>query len=215
MKTVAILGYEKNLKNYAAALAAAGMTPVVTPDPGEAARCAGLLLPGGGDIDPALYGAQNNGSDHIDRPLDEAQLRAAELFIAMKKPILGICKGHQVLNTVFGGGIIQDLAAPVGDAHRYHGQDSVHEISAAAGSLLAGFYGRRFPVNSAHHQGLGAIGTDLRVTAWSADGVAEAIEHESLPILGVQFHPERMCYAKARPDTIDGAAIFQWFKALL
>lgn len=215
MKKVAVLGYEKNVKNYIAALQASGLSPVVTADPAEAAACDGLVLPGGGDIDPALYGAENAGSTDIDRPLDQAQLAALDAFVRAKKPVLGICKGCQVINVYFGGGLIQDLNAAVAAAHRYDGQDSVHAITAAEGSLLAGMYGPRFAVNSAHHQALGAAGTGLRVTARSADGVAEAAEHERLPVLGVQFHPERMCFAKARSDTVDGAAIFAWLKNLL
>ena len=213
MKKVAILGIEKNVKNYVAALTGTGLTPMVTLDPAEAALCDGLLLPGGGDIDPALFGAENDGSTDIDRPLDEAQLAAAGLFIQAEKPILGICKGHQIINVRFGGSIIQDLA--VAAAHRYVEKDSVHPVHAFPGSVLERLYGPRFSVNSAHHQGLGTIGKGLRATAFAPDGTVEAIEHDALPILGVQFHPERMCFAKARPDTVDGAAIFEYFKSLL
>ena len=213
MKKVAILGIEKNVKNYVAALTETGMDPVVTLDPAEAAKCDGLLLPGGGDIDPALYNAENDGSTDIDRPLDEVQMAAAKLFIQAGKPILGICKGHQIINVCFGGGMIQDLAVAAG--HRYVETDSVHLVGAFPGSVLEKLYGSRFAVNSSHHQGLGAIGRGLRVTASAPDGTVEAIEHGELPILGVQFHPERMCFAKARPDTVNGAAIFEYFKGLL
>ena len=215
MKTVAIAGYEKNVPNYVAAIEAVGLWPLVTLDRAEAAACDGLLLPGGGDIDPPLYGAVDAGSRDIDRPLDEAQLAALDAFVQAKKPVLGICKGHQVINVYFGGGIIQDLNAAVVTAHRYDGQDSIHEIVTAESSLLASFYGPRLTVNSAHHQGLGTIGAGLRATAWSPDGVVEAVEHDTLPVLGTQFHPERMCFSKARPDTADGAAIFRWFRDMI
>jgi putative glutamine amidotransferase len=146
----------------------------------------------------------------IDRALDEAQLAMTDAFVTTKRPILGICKGQQILNVYGGGTLIQDLAtAP---AHRYQDRDMVHLCVSAKGSLLAQLYGPRFATNSAHHQGLGRIGTGLRVTAWADDGTVEAIEHDTLPILAVQFHPERMCFAKARPDTVDGASIFQAFK---
>jgi putative glutamine amidotransferase len=210
---VAIAGIEENVKNYIAAVTAVGLEPVITTRPDQAAGCAGLLLPGGGDIDPALYHAENQGSVDIDRPLDEAQLAMAAAFIAAGRPVLGICKGHQLLNIYFGGTLIQDLAtAP---AHRYQDGDMVHPCVSAEGSLLARLYGRHFSVNSTHHQGLGRMGTGLHVTAWAEDGTVEAMEHDTLPLISVQFHPERMCFAKSRPDTVDGAAIFQEFKALL
>ena len=213
MKKIAILGIEENVKNYVAALTETGLAPVVTRDLAEAGSCDGLVLPGGGDIDPALYGAENEGSTDIDRPLDEDQLAAAGLFVRTKKPILGICKGHQILNVCLGGTIIQDLA--VATTHRYMERDQVHPIRAASGSVLEKLYGERFAVNSSHHQGLAAIGRGLCVTAYAPDGTVEAMEHDELPILGVQFHPERMCFAKARSDTVDGATIFEYFKGLL
>jgi putative glutamine amidotransferase len=210
---VAIAGIEENVKNYIAAVTAVGLEPVVTTDPAQAMGFAGLLLPGGGDIDPALYGEENQGSRDIDRALDQAQLAMATAFIAAGRPILGICKGHQLLNVYLGGTIIQDLTtAP---AHRYQEGDAVHPCLSAPGSLLARLYGSRFAVNSTHHQGLGRLGTGLRVTAWAPDGTVEAMEHETLPLISVQFHPERMGFAKARPDTVDGGAIFETFKALL
>ncbi len=208
MKTVALVGYEKNLKNYLAALAGMGVRPVVTLSPEKAAFCDGLLLPGGGDIDPALYGAENDGSHDIDRPMDEAQLTALDRFVRAGKPVLGVCKGHQIVNVYFGGSLIQDLA--VAAAHRYNGGDSVHPVTNLSGTALAAVYGPGSMVNSAHHQGLGAMGRGLRAISFAPDGTVEAAAHDSLPILGVQFHPERMCFEKARPDTADGTAVFRW-----
>jgi putative glutamine amidotransferase len=210
---VAIGGLPEGVKNYVAALEGVGLEPVVTLDVSAACACAGLLLPGGGDIDPALFGQENQGSQDIDRLLDEKQLALARRFLADKKPVLGICKGHQILNVALGGTLIQDLAtAP---AHRYNGQDSVHACVSLEGSLLRRLYGRRYAVNSAHHQGLARLGQGLRVTSYAADGTVESVEHDTLPVLGVQFHPERMCFQKARPDTVDGALLFQWWKEQL
>ena len=97
-----------------------------------------------------------------------------------------------------------------------HGHaDSVHPTAVAPDSLLHRLYGGDVAVNSSHHQGLGRIGQGLRVTATAPDGVIEAVEHESLPILGVQFNPERMAFAHARPDTADGRPIFEWLKSQL
>ena len=214
VKTVAILGYVDRVGNYIAALEAMGLEPVVTLSPAEAAPCAGLLLPGGGDIHPSRFGQEDRGPRDIDPPLDEAQLTALDLFVKAGKPVLGICRGHQVLNVYFGGDLIQDL--PTAAAHMAHDHDdSVHPAAIETGSLLHRLYGPEASVNSAHHQGLGRIGTGLRVTATAPDGVIEAVEHEDLPILGVQFHPERMAFAHARPDTADGKAIFEWFRKQL
>lgn len=210
----AILGYAERVGNYTAALEAVGVEPFVTLSPAEASTCAGLLLPGGGDVDPARFGQPDRGSRDIDLSLDEAQLTALDLFVKAGKPILGICRGHQVLNIYFGGDLVQDL--PTALTHMATEQDDrLHPVTLAPGSLLCRLYGDTAPVNSAHHQGLDRIGAGLRATAWAPDGVIEAIEHETLPILGVQFHPERMAFAHTRPDTADGAAIFEWFASQL
>ena len=210
---IAVAGLEKNVKNYLDALAGVGLRPVVTLAPESAGRCAGLLLPGGGDVDPALYGAENLGSEHIDRALDEAQLAMADAFVRAGRPVLGICKGLQVLNVYFGGGLIQDLA--VAAAHRYDGADRVHLCGSLERTDMRRLYGRRYAVNSSHHQGLGAIGAGLRVTSFSDDGVVESAAHDTLPVFGVQWHPERMCFALSRPDTVDGAAVFTYFRSMI
>ncbi len=210
---VAIAGKEENVKNYIAALAGVGLEPVVSTDAGDISGFAALLLPGGGDIDPPLYHEENCGSKEIDRPLDERQLSMTDAFVRAKKPILGICKGLQVINVYFGGGIIQHLATA--QAHMYHDADSIHECVSLPGSDMERLYGRRYVTNSSHHQAVGCMGKGLTVTSFAADGTAESAVHETLPILGVQWHPERMCFAKARPDTVDGAAVFLYFKSMM
>lgn len=199
--------------NYANALQGVGLEWVITLNPEEEAFCQGLLLPGGGDVDPALYGQENCGSRDIDRELDEAQLAILERFLRAGKPVFGICRGMQLLNVHFGGTLIQHLA--VSDTHAWSEGDRVHPCGAAPGSALETLYGAQFSVNSLHHQAVGAVGEGFRLTAWAPDGTAEAMEHASLPILAVQFHPERMCFEKARPDTVDGAVLFQRFRAML
>ena len=210
---VIIAGIPERVKNYIAALEGVGLEPVVALDPSLAASAGGLLLPGGGDIDPALYGAENQGSTDIDRSLDEAQLAMTDAFLRAGRPVLGICKGEQVLNVYFGGGIIQDLATA--SAHRYQGQDAVHDCVSLPGTDMERLYGRRYGVNSSHHQGLGRLGKGLRVTSFAGDGTVESVAHRELPVFGVQWHPERMCFEKARPDTVDGAAVVRYFKAVM
>ena len=216
MKTVAIAGIAENVKNYVAAVTATGMTPVVTRDRSEAVACDGLILPGGGDVDPALYHRPNLGSMEIDRPLDEDQLAILDLFVRGGKPVLGICKGHQVINVYFGGTLIQDIATA--KDHRYNDAlqaDNIHPVANLPGYIPHALYGPRMIANSTHHQALETVAPGLRAVAFAPDGVVEAAVHDTLPILGVQWHPERMCYEKARPDTDDGAAIFQWLKNML
>lgn len=174
----------------------------------------GLLLTGGDDIDPALFSQENRGSRGIDRARDDAELALLDAFCAAGKPVLAICRGHQMVNMWLGGDLIQDLGPDLGPFHQKETGDQVHSVQAEKGSLLHRLYGPVFPVNSSHHQSLGRLGRGLRAAAWSEDGVVEAVEHESLPLISVQFHPERMTGALARPDTVDGGKIFRAYLEL-
>lgn len=200
--------------NYIAAIEAAGGT-------GEAKYLSapdlsydGLLLAGGGDIDPALFGQENQGSRDIDRARDEAELALLDAFCGAGKPVLAICRGHQVVNVWLGGDLIQDLGSDLNPFHQKEEGDQIHLIRAAEGSLLHRLYGPVFPVNSSHHQALGRLGRGLTAAARSESGVIEAVKHDSLPLISVQFHPERMAGAVARPDTVDGGGIFRAFLEL-
>ena len=205
--------------NYVAAVAAAGGDPharyLAPPD----LSCDALLLCGGDDVDPARYGQENRGSVGIDPARDEAEFALLDAFCAAGRPVMGICRGHQIINVWLGGSLIQDIGQDIGPAlapaHGGEGGDRVHQIRAAEGSLLRRLYGPEFAVNSSHHQALGRLGRGLAVTARSHDGVVEAVEHNTLPLFGVQFHPERMTGARARPDTVDGGAIFRAFLELI
>lgn len=156
----------------------------------EALTFSGLVLPGGGDIAPELFGQANQGSVQIDETLDLFQLKILEEYCKEKKPILGICKGMQVINVYFGGTIIQHL--PTAYTHAYRDGDQFHMTIATKDSILSRIYGNRFPVNSAHHQGIGVLGNDLEAIQFAEDQVIEGIIHKKLPIIGVQWHPERM-----------------------
>ena len=108
MKKVALAGTE-SLTNYIDALKENDIEVIATLDVDEAIKCDGLLLPGGGDIDPVYYGEEMNGSDEPDRELDKAQREILDAFVKAKKPILGICRGMQLINIYFGGSLHQDL----------------------------------------------------------------------------------------------------------
>lgn len=174
----------------------------------------GLILCGGGDIHPKYFGEEIDGSRDIDLDRDIAEFALAKAFVEAGKPILGICRGHQLLNILFGGSLHQDLSN-AREHSSFADFDLIHTVCAADGSIVQKLYGSRFTVNSSHHQGLKKIGEGLRVTLTTEDAsVVEGIEHDTLPVFGVQWHPERMCFSKQRPDTVDGAKIFEHFLKL-
>ena len=195
---------------YLAAVEAAGGVGEARYLPPPDLGCDGLLLTGGDDIDPALFGQENWASRGIDRARDQAELALLDAFLGANKPVLAICRGHQAVNVWLGGDLIQDLGQPLVSFHQKEGGDQVHLVRAAEGSLLRRLYGPVFPVNSSHHQALGRLGQGLAASACSEGGVIEAAEHGSLPLICVQFHPERM----TGPDTVDGGALFRVFLEL-
>ena len=194
---------------YYDAVTASGAAAVYDFDASRLEEYDGLLLCGGVDINPTRYGEEINGSVNIDDARDEYEFGLIKLFVEAKKPILAICRGYQLVNVFFGGSLIQHI--PTADDHRGEG-DAVHIVDSADGSVLTQLYGTRFSVNSAHHQAIKRLGEGLRLVQTSdADGVAEGVEHVSLPILAVQWHPERTTLSRARPDTVDGGKIFDYF----
>lgn len=190
---IAIIGRSRDTKNYERALTLAGAKAITTLKPEEYLYCDGLLLPGGGDITPAFFGQSNQGSRQIDTELDIIQLLALTHFIQQKKPILGICKGLQIINTHFGGTIIQHL--PTADKHQWNGADRTHYVYHIGCNRMDFFYqlyGTSALVNSAHHQAVDKTGEGLLPVCKAGDGTIEAIVHTKLPIMAVQWHPERM-----------------------
>ena len=203
-----------NAANYLAAIEAAGGVGDARYLPAPDLSYDGLLLTGGDDMDPALFGQVNRGSRGIDRARDEAELALVDAFLGANKPVLAICRGHQVVNVWLDGDLIQDLGPELVPFHQKGEGDQVHLVRGLEGSLLHRLYGPVFPVNSSHHQGLGRLGRGLSASARSEGGVIEAVEHDTLPLISVQFHPERMTGALARPDTVDGGEIFRAFLEL-
>ena len=208
----------RHANNFNAVEAAGGRLVNVWED-FDVADFDGLLIPGGGDVDPALYHRPLDGGGAPDRELDDRQFAVISAFLAAGKPVLGICRGLQVLNVYFGGTLIQDLptqyAPPEGRPALYHSQvndrDGAHMTRAVPGSFLAELYGEAFPVNTAHHQAVETPGRDLEIVQWAEDGTVEAFHHRALPVIAVQWHPERMCLRHARPDTVDGLPVFRHF----
>ncbi len=186
--------------NYCRAVIQAGGLPIVTAlgDAEEYADLAdGLLLPGGScDVDPTRYGEENRKAFSCDVAMDEMEIALVKAFVKRQKPIFGICRGHQILNVALGGTLIQDLKddCPTQLAHEamYAEGKNTHPVCAVSDSLLCQLFGKEFHTNSHHHQAVKTCGEGLRITVTTKDGLAEAIEHEQLPIFSVQWHPERM-----------------------
>lgn len=197
-------------ENYLEALKQSGAEPVagsvIDPE-----KFDGLLLPGGLDVTPSLYGQDAVPETEPDPALDTLQLAVLRRFLEIGKPVFGICRGHQLINVALGGTLIQDLPTAEAHMHISLGVDHVHFCDAEPDSLIAGIYGTRFAVNSSHHQGVDRPGNGLRVVLRAQDGVIEAMEHETLPVWCVQFHPERMCFKHQRDDTVDGSLLFRFF----
>lgn len=209
---ILIAGTNALTKNYVNALTRLNAEAFVTLDSTDISLYDGLLLPGGGDIHPSLWGEKDYASRALDQATDIKQLILLNLFAQKKIPILGICKGMQLINVYFGGSIIQHLDRA--DLHEYTTQDHVHGTHTVSHNLLTELYGSHFATNSAHHQGVRILGNQLTALQYSDDGVMEALSHNKLPILGVQWHPERMCFEHARKDTVDGSLLLQHFLKL-
>lgn len=213
MKKILIAGHPGKTIHYENALAALGVCPRTTlhvPDTGEYDA---LLLPGGGDIDPVLFGQLNRGSREIDAALDRIQLMILKDFVREKKPVLGICKGMQLINIFFGGDIIQHL--PCHCCHEYIGRDQIHETRTTERSFLSDLYGPHFAVNSAHHQGCGRPGKNIAYLQLAADGTAEGLCHDRWPVIGVQWHPERIHLHPKREKMVDGRLLLSYFLDLI
>jgi putative glutamine amidotransferase len=197
-----IYGTAPQYSNYVEALTRCGGRAALSTELTAAEDCDGLLLPGGGDLDPTLYGQRNRGSHPADAVRDAAELTLAHRFLARGRPIFGICRGLQVLNVALGGTLRQDLP----NHGQIDGADGRHFVSATKGSVLSHLYGPRFAVNSAHHQAVERLGDGLTIAARTEDGVIEALWHRLLPVYGVQWHPERL-----RGEESDGDLLFSLF----
>lgn len=211
---ILISGSNGSRANYENAIAHAGGIPCSFYCPPVSTDYDGLLLCGGEDVAPARFGQENFGARGIDLARDEAEFSLVKAWLSAGKPIFGICRGHQVLNVVLGGTLKQHIGEELCQFHTRNDaedQDKIHPILAKPCSLLYRFYGGCFAVNSSHHQVVDCLGQGLKAVQWSESGLIEGMEHESLPILCVQFHPERMSYEMRRPDTVDGSFLFEWF----
>ena len=144
-----------------------------------------LVIPGGHNIDPKMYGAQRAPETYgTNINKDKAQIAMIKKFTAAKKPVLGLCRGCQVINVAYGGTICQHIPG-------WHKWNRMVKISSK--SWLYGSYGAKASVYHFHHQCVEKVGKGLVATQWDAsDGRVEAVEHKTLPVYGVQWHPDSM-----------------------
>ncbi len=188
---------------YADSVRAAGGVPVLLP-PGAAdpdaeaaavvARVDGLLLSGGTDVDPALYGALRHPATQPARPdRDRWELALTRAALDAGVPVLGICRGMQLLDVALGGTLEQHLPDRVGSTMHCPsvGEHARHTVTVAAGSTLAALLGAgEHDISTYHHQAVDRLGSGLAPAARAADGVVEALELPGRWVVGVQWHPE-------------------------
>lgn len=193
---------------YGEAVAEGGMTPLIIPngqDPAEAeavmSTLDGLVLSGGDDVDPAIYGVEPESSRGMDSDVDRFEIALVEAARKQDKPVLAICRGLQLLNVALGGTLRQDVTA-AGSSHEPFGKEidpeevnaRRHTVVFEPGSLMEEIYGSsEAKVNTLHHQGLENVSTQLMVEGRTEDGQVEAARcRGDWWAVGVQWHPERM-----------------------
>ncbi len=193
---------------YTNAVYAAGgqpvMLPVVTDPPtGLLARMDGLLLTGGGDISPDLYGEEPDESVYgVRRDRDDFEVALYHEAVERGLPILAVCRGMQLINLLRGGTMIQNLETEQNHWQTVPSSHASHAIDIVGDTALADVLGpAEGHVNSFHHQGLGGLGDGLRVTATCGD-VIEGVEADDIDLFAVQWHPEQMAATSAAQQAI-------------
>lgn len=158
----------------------------------------GLCISGGEDIDPSIYGCEKEELTEVyDRRFDDSDLLLYRAFVKKDKPVFGICRGIQLINAAEGGDLIQDIPSLLESEHNQRrmtppiaDDGTAHMVRTAAGTRLQKLCGSEFPVNSYHHQAIQTPAPGFAVSAYSSDGIIEAIEKNR--VIAVQWHPERM-----------------------
>ncbi len=206
---------------YVDAVRMAGGVPIVLPPvEGEMPEgidvLSGLILPGGGDVDPAHYGGGHHDANYgISLERDRFELTLARAALARPAlPVLCVCRGMQLLNVALGGDLIAHIPDHFGDSvvHRTMELKPIpHAVQLDPRSRLASLLdGTELVVQSVHHQAVGRLGEGLRAVGWSEDGVVEAVESERHPfVVGVQWHPELDALSDPRPMRLFEALVAQ------
>ena len=194
---------------YADAFARAGNTPLVLPAETNrevVARMLAsvdvLLLCGGEDVDPSRYKTKPSPRlEEVNLRRDAWEWLLLDEAVKRRLPVIGICRGCQLINVYFGGTLWQDLPSERPGEVVHRGKGAHHDIQIVAGSRLVRSLGlNSSKVNTIHHQAVRDLAPGFRAVAFAADGVVEAIEGETLPVVGVQFHPEKLFVQKGRDE---------------
>ena len=204
--------------NYCNAIIEAGGLPVISAlaNAEEYAELAdGIVFTGSTcDISPALYGQENRKSESCSEALDEMELMLFNAFSERNKPILGICRGIQIINVALGGTLVQDIPDEVSalTVHKkvYKKETQFHPVNAKADSLFGQLFGTSFMTNSYHHQAVKDCGKGLIPTVTTEEGIIEAVEHENKPIFAVQWHPERTI-GQEQSELTNMMSLFRYF----
>ena len=159
-----------------------------------AQMCDGLLICGGGDTHSKYYNEElHETADLVKENIDEMDFKLLETFLKAKKPILGICRGHQVINIYYGGSLIQDIPSQYETTINHRQKEArhvgTHTVTLTKDSIL-GKKGETYSVNTFHHQNIDRLGDTLEVLAYSEDGLIEAVQNDD--VFGIQWHPECM-----------------------
>jgi putative glutamine amidotransferase len=192
--------FDLHFTEYPAAVARAGGLPVeLTRDAPVAEmleRLDGVIISGGADVDPSFYGSDPEpGLGHLEPARDEWELAVIAEALRIDLPLLGICRGAQLLNVHLGGTLVQHVELDEGDGHPRFDEprdEACHTVRFAKGTLAHSLYGDEVGVNSLHHQTLGAVPDGLVVSGRSPDGVVETIELPGRNVFAVQWHPEML-----------------------
>lgn len=176
-----------NLQRYVSACNQVGLQAELSDNLDNLDRFDGLILPGGEDVEPSLYCQENKSSFNVDYQYDIDSIFAIKYFLSCNKPILGICKGLQIINVALGGTLLQDIKG-----HKATEVICKHKVKQISGNKLSPFYKEAFFVNSIHHQAVDRLGEDLKITYLADDGTIEGIEHTNKNLFAVQWHPERL-----------------------
>lgn len=192
-------------EDYVKAVEKAGGIPLLLPPIASEADivaqcnlCDGFIFSGGVDINPLCYGKQpyiNLSSTNLQ--MDKYQIALCKIILEKDKPLLGICRGHQILNIALGGTLFQDLSEIPTSTFKHVQQskrcDVSHKVSIKDNSILSELFGNELYVNSYHHQSISDLGEGLDVIATAEDGIVESVQFKDKKfVLGIQWHPEML-----------------------
>lgn len=176
-----------NLSNYVNAIKRTKSNVILSKNTALSRYADALILTGGGNVNPHLYGKSTRKLNSVDTATDVAELYLIESFLNSRKKIIGVCKGLQILNVYFGGTL-----KFLNSHSQVNAKDSFHDVYTRKNTFLRNIYGEKKCVNSAHCMAIDKLSPALSVSATSSDGIIEGVYNKRLNIYAVQFHPERL-----------------------